>query len=389
MDQQYNNWKEGYRDFDAKRQLDRKDASDQLSMFANLFTVQHAEADARREQDQKDAAVQREQGQKDAAAHVLALSDLLAAQCAAAGALRVQDLKDASARREQEQKDASARREQEQKDASARREQEQNVMAAHVLGLSDLLATQHAAACAQQAQLQKDALAQLEQVQKNATAQLSEEKMGSVAQFKAIHKVLNEASVVAASNSKRIQELINVGKWRNDALEEDMNSDMLKFLIEYHHVTKDDIYEIPKEIRRVQSLKGFFDDGYEWDGVFWIPLRQVLVLVEAKSHGQMEYISKMIPRMTRTQLFIDLCSSLDVIAKLEASSDYAGYAPGRRMKVQDICLTWARFKSAMKVQGIIGGLGFSGAMAKVANEKGLICFVSAGNHFEARVPEGV
>ena len=123
-----------------------------------------------------------------------------------------------------------------------------------------------------------------------------------------------------------------------------------------------EVFELERTRHTIPKMPPLFKRGVEWDGVLYVPEAKHLFLVEAKSALLNEHVSSMATRMERTVEFINLCRG----GKLSQQGTATGFA------LNELCRSWAAFGEATKVFGVVGGLGFSQHMLRIADGQGLL-----------------
>lgn len=134
----------------------------------------------------------------------------------------------------------------------------------------------------------------------------------------------------------------------------------------------EELVELPRDYHVFPKAPPGLEKDMEWDGVLYIDRH--LYLVEAKTALESGHITTMRERMERTVRIIKLCKS----GKLPVN--------GAKKHVQMLCAQWAQLADAVKVYGVVGGVGFTQHMLHSACKEGLMCVVPKGEVYEIQPP---
>ena len=137
-----------------------------------------------------------------------------------------------------------------------------------------------------------------------------------------------------------------------------------------------DVFELERSRHIIPEMLPVYERGVEWDGVLYAPEARHLFLVEAKSALETQHVNNMQSRMKRTVEFIKLCRNGEL--PLQTSCP--------KFETIELCSSWARFASARKVFGVIGGIGFTQYMLDAADEQGLLRVVPKEGIYDILMP---
>ena len=138
-----------------------------------------------------------------------------------------------------------------------------------------------------------------------------------------------------------------------------------------HNASKH-VYELESTRHTIPNIPPHFEKGVEWDGVLYVPEARHLFLIEAKSALKSTHIKDMKDRMDRTVVFINLCQAGKLSTLPRQAAAAAVDPPQSDFEFKELCNSWASFGVATQVFGVIGGLGFTQEMLKIADKNGLL-----------------
>lgn len=141
------------------------------------------------------------------------------------------------------------------------------------------------------------------------------------------------------------------------------------------------IYELSRKLHKIEPLPNVIDRGVEWDGVLFDTTENILYLIEAKTSVQQSDITNMASRIKRTLEFINLCGNNVIQERAKQIKDKS-----KSYQYIFMCNGWRDFIDATRVYGVVGGIGFTQEILKVADSEGLLCMIPSDGIYEIKPP---
>ena len=167
-------------------------------------------------------------------------------------------------------------------------------------------------------------------------------------------------------HDKGIRDLLGWQRNQTDAFENMITSILEKFLVRqgFEIVTT-----MPKDLRRVGSMRPAFEAGFEWDGIVHCKkdTTYFLYIVEAKSNLE---ITGMPARLLRTQDFVSKCVD--------------GTLP-RKDRQRLVCNAWSSFRGST-IRGVVGASAMTGYMRTAAADLGFLTVYTELDSYTVRDP---